>query len=268
MFYDGTNGTKKEAEKASDRLSIAVEKSLRSLVKGTDEYKEKRRSDGVKRQDAMIPALAKAFRRVFAQQEKDIMKQVDDTKGLKKVLPSLSTTYTQLYITVLTPTLTQFMEQEGQIALDEVVEGASFVVTDAMKQARKQQIVDIATSVDSVTDEKIGKVITEAVNNGLTPQETRNALRQVFTELSTSRLDTIVRTESARSATLSQIEARQQSEVVEGKERYTSVDERTCPYCSAMHGKVIGLEKSYFKKGDSMVGTNGKPLSLHYCDTV
>ena len=161
------------------------------------------------------------------------------------------------------------MKNEGQIAIEEVIDGVSFSIdTEAMKTMQRKQILTIAQSVDKVTDKKIKEVIANSLSNGLTPHETRQALKEVFNDLTTHRLDTIVRTEATRAATFSQIEAWKQSGVVSLKERYTSVDERTCPHCEAMHGKKIGLDETYYRKGDVMIGTNGKPLKLDYDDTV
>jgi hypothetical protein len=38
---------------------------------------------------------------------------------------------------------------------------------------------------------------------------------------------------------------------VSWKEWYTAKSDRTCRYCNAMNGKVIDLQKTYFKVGDS-----------------
>lgn len=64
----------------------------------------------------------------------------------------------------------------------------------------------------------------------------------------------IARTEVVTASNFAEVEAYDQSGVVEAKEWWTSPDERLCPQCSAMHGKQIAVKDDFFKKGETFQG--------------
>jgi hypothetical protein len=56
-------------------------------------------------------------------------------------------------------------------------------------------------------------------------------VKDVFKELKTSRLEMIVRTETIRASDYATRTAWEESNVVEGKEWFTALDERVCQHC-------------------------------------
>lgn len=70
------------------------------------------------------------------------------------------------------------------------------------------------------------------------------------------RAQRIARSEVIRASNYGQEQAYIQSGVVSGKEWLTSFDERTCPACGAMDGRIIGLNQNYFNRGDIFQGFN------------
>lgn len=61
----------------------------------------------------------------------------------------------------------------------------------------------------------------------------------------------IARTEVIRASNYSANQAYIQSGVITGKEWLCAAQERTCPYCSKLNGKVVKLEENFFNLGDT-----------------
>ena len=83
--------------------------------------------------------------------------------------------------------------------------------TDKIKKELKKKIEQIARNVDTVTDEKIGKVVEMGLAGNMQPEEIKKELIKVFDELQGRRLETIVRTEAIRFGTYAEQSAREQS---------------------------------------------------------
>ena len=69
----------------------------------------------------------------------------------------------------------------------------------------------------------------------------------------------------SRAQGFADIQAWTQSCVVTGKEWFTSEDDRVCPFCMALDGKVTGLSENFFDKGDSQT-IDGKTQHYNYDD--
>lgn len=100
----------------------------------------------------------------------------------------------------------------------------------------------MGTSVDAVTRVKIEEVFTA----GLSTDETVDELKKVFTELKTTRLQAIVRTETTKVSNQASKVAYSQSKVVTEMKWYTALDERVSDLCSSLHGKTVGVEETFF----------------------
>lgn len=251
-------------------LSDIVAKAIESEVKGTEAYYEKR----VKKKNARLDATEKKYRktmkRIFMLQKSDILKQMTakkSTNGSNKWIPKLDKKYIALYISLLTWPQKDLIKQEWDIAIREVDKDWIFnVVTPEMMVWQKTNLTRLANAIDGTTDEKIQKTIEAGLTNWLAPKDISSAVEWVFNELEKKRLDVIVRTETARIATKTQIKAREQSGVVAKKEWYTALDERVCNFCWPMHWKTVALNENYFTKWSEFTGDNWKVMKMNYDD--
>ena len=116
-----------------------------------------------------------------------------------------------------------------------------------MAKKAKDMLTALAKEVDSVTDSNLLNAIWKAVDQWLSPEETKEVLQWVFKDLKTTRLDKIVRTESIRYWSYAEQEAWNQSWVVKYKQRWTALDERTCESCWKLHWKKIPLNGVFAK---------------------
>jgi len=285
VFIDGApavteiSGSKKDIEKKSISDTIVNKFSL--LLKEVEPKKrsedrmEKKISKKTRRMKKYYKPYNAKLQTIFWIQEKDIMKQYDSqTKDIKeisidmkKVSVSLWNKYTNAYLRLLGPVQKDLMESEWQLAMNEVKDMAFDVNTTKSKKIQKWILTNMAQEVDKVTDKKLNAVIDAGIQGWLSPDEVRVSIQWVFTELSTSRAKKIVRTETMRAATDSQILARDQSNIVKWKERYTAQDERVCEWCGPLHWKKIGLTDPYFKKWDKYKGRDWWTMKLDYSST-
>ena len=211
------------------------------------------------------------FLKIFEQQKKDILKKFDQEhkKGFKKYDYQLLLKYYALYHIFLRPTVEEIITQEGLRAMSELNVDIEFnPSTDKIKKELKKKIEQIARNVDTVTDEKIGKVVEMGLAGNMQPEEIKKELIKVFDELQGRRLETIVRTEAIRFGTYAEQSAREQSWVVKSKQWRTAIDERVCEYCGKMHGKKIWLQEDFFKQWSIMSGTNWGRLRLDYENVI
>ncbi|MDR2416372.1 MAG: phage head morphogenesis protein [Candidatus Peribacteria bacterium] len=161
--------------------------------------------------------------------------------------------YTALYYLFLAPEEKTLIQNEGTQALIEVGVGEIYNVNDKKVQNYiKESIAKMSNSIDSTTNDELAKKIEYIYFNGLSVEEGVQTIQEVFKTLSTTRSRTIVRTETIRAGTYATLTAWKGSGVVEKKQWYTALDERTCPTCLSMHGKIVNLDDDFAKEGSSI----------------
>lgn len=115
----------------------------------------------------------------------------------------------------------------------------------------------VSKGINEETDKQLRATLSAGINDGESIDELSARVESVYGSAAGFRADRIARTESTSSATFGQIEAWQQSGVVEAQEWFTAMDERVCDYCGDMDGKIIGLGDNYFNQGDSLTVGSG-----------
>ena len=168
----------------------------------------------------------------------------------------------------LKPLIAIVVTETGQSAIKDVGLSPSQFnpYTDPIKQFMDQRSTKIAKDVNDETEKQLRATLSQGLQAGETSFELRARVEQVFGSALTVRADRIARTESARAQTFGDIEAWDQSGVVEAKEWFTAHDDRQCKFCRPMDGKVIGIKTNFFRKGDVWEGDDGKTITLDYDD--
>ena len=146
------------------------------------------------------------------------------------------------------------------------VTSLSGISEHAILKVLKANIYKFAASIDTTTNAKLTKVFSDILENWLSVQEWTDLVKWVFTELKTSRAEMIVRTEVIKASNMWTQLGWEQSGVVEWKERYTALDERTCPLCAPMHGKIIDLHKNFYDKGEIIYWNDWTSQANNYDD--
>lgn len=129
--------------------------------------------------------------------------------------------------------------------------------------------VDLATKRLAKTYNKTtARLLKTALNQGITEGEGLADLTKRVAEIyefsDTSRAKAVAHTESFYIANKGNLEAYRQSGVVKAHRWYTAEDERVCPWCEPQNGKIVDVDDNFFAKGETLIGSDGKPLRLDY----
>lgn len=136
------------------------------------------------------------------------------------------------------------------------------------EQASINKIVELAAkrlarSYNDTTADLLKKALNEGIQAGEALSQLAERVRSVYAYSDQHRAETVARTESFYIANEGSREAYRQSGVVTSVRWYTAEDERVCPYCGPLNGKVIGVNEVFYNKGDE-IEADGKPLKLDY----
>ena len=228
---------------------------------------------------------AKAVSDVFDAQVKDILALIaaapSPTRELvvqvENVLKARS--YQREIVEALSP----YLREAISVGVDVGIETVSKVATsvdfsverqDLAKYAESESVRIARTTASGVTEQTSVRV-RDLLGDGLEKGETSDQLAKRVQEWadgqkgedgSWSRARTIARTESMRAARVAEVEAWKATGVVTGKTWLLAPD--PCKFCEAASKafgeKSIGLDDSFFKKGDTLTGADGRVMILDY----
>jgi HK97 family phage portal protein len=143
----------------------------------------------------------------------------------------------------------------GREVLDLLQKDAEFILTpELVAEFIRESTLQAATSFTTSTKEAIARLLEDGRAAGLSYPKIARQIRERFAELARFEAQRLVRTEMSRAATAGTLAAYEQSGVVRAKEWWTAEDERVCPSCGGMHGKVMGVRDEYFAKDDEYEG--------------
>lgn len=112
------------------------------------------------------------------------------------------------------------------------------------------------------------KLLKIALNQGITEGESLDQLTkrvaEVYEYSDTVRARAVAHTETFYIANEGNKEAYRQSGVVEAVRWYTAEDELVCPWCAPQQGKIVGVNENFYNKGETITGSDGRPLALDY----
>lgn len=247
VFFDWTEAEKEESPKKE--LTIDFKSIVKSNIPWSEWWMIKRHNQKNNRYLAYEKKLREWFLKVFSKQEKAIISEFEKKWFIsdKAIKLKLDKKYYAVYQLFLKDTVDDIIKSEWERASEEINSKSPFEYDEKMAKKAKDMLTALAKEVDSVTDSNLLNAIWKAVDEWLSPWETKEVLLWVFEDLKTSRLDKIVRTESIRYGSFAEQEARIQSWVVKYKQRWTALDERTCDSCWKLHWKKIPLNGVFAK---------------------
>jgi hypothetical protein len=137
--------------------------------------------------------------------------------------------------------------------------------TDAIQSFFTKRTERVASEVNKETERQLRAAITEGMTATETTYEIRARIEEVFGASATARADRMAQYQVSRINSYADVEAWEQSGVVESKEWFTAEDERVCPGCNHMHHQTASLREAFFDKGDTLTVSRGedkKPYKL------
>jgi len=204
---------------------------------------------------------------LFKEQEKLILERLNkDVRYWRKdarvgkaasVIPSVEE-LSKIWNVVFLELIREIVIEQGNYVLDFLGAGGNLeVTTDPAVEYLREHGAELIREINETTREKLRETLAEGFEAGEAVPDLATRVEDVFKDATRNRAEMIARTEAIRASNFGAVEAYRQSGVVEAEEWLAERDDRTCPFCLEMDGKVIGLDESFFDKGDSLtVGGN------------
>lgn len=157
----------------------------------------------------------------------------------------------------------------GQWGGEMVIDGFAFDVESKAAVKAIERIAEGFSKTAARTGlDEIKQVLTWGMDEGKSIGEIQGKLRSLYDEVWKDRADMIARTETMRAANAGLAEGWKQSGVVTKKIWLTAGD--ACEICEPLNGMEVGLEETFFDKGDEHSYEDGegnqKTVVLDYGD--
>lgn len=185
-------------------------------------------------------------------------------KSANDFLPS-DESFVKISIDALTPIIRELIRQQGQDSLDFLGSPLRFDFNKTIAESIRRFVSKASDTYIKTVRERIAELITKGVQEGWSVQKMQQEVRATYTAMSRDNALRLARTETIRASNFATEQAFIQSQVVTGKEWFTALDERVCPYCEEMDGKIFDVEATIFDKGDELT-VDGNSLSFDYGD--
>lgn len=135
-------------------------------------------------------------------------------------------------------------------------------VNDRVRDYIQNRIDHMASSTNDETIKKIRDSITEGIQEGESLSQLKKRIRAIYSNASDVRAERIARTETIAASNEAAQEAYRQSPLVVSLEWSTEAD--GCVYCQALNGKIVGIDETFARTGESVTGTDGTLLPISY----
>jgi HK97 family phage portal protein len=251
-----------------NKFDIAKQKAIKNISTMSDDDFEPIHKAFVSRVTPYEEQVVKLVREFNAKQKKEVI------DNLKKIIKGAKISKTDIFdikkwiaalVDLVTPSLVDLFMSEGTEAM--ALMGASgFAITKEVRAAIDKAIALLSKSYNSTTLDALKTILEEGQAEGLGLDELASRVSDIYEFSNVTRAEVVARTETFRIANDATKEAWKQTGVVKTIKWYTAADERVCEFCAPMHGKTIGIDEDFFKKGDAMTGASGTELKFDYCD--
>lgn len=137
-------------------------------------------------------------------------------------------------------------------------------ITQKLREYIAERVRRFAQSTNDETVAALEETIAEGLQEGDSNTKMRNRIKAVYKYVDTVRAERIARTETLAASNAGANEAYKQSPLVVAKEFSAEAD--ACDICLALNGKVVGLESSFAKNGETIQGvdSDGNPTDQTY----
>lgn len=146
-----------------------------------------------------------------------------------------------------------------QMTVDRLFDPMNPAVVRALSQHRYGSVQSINSTIIKQLREKLAQGMAEGEN----VPELRSRVETVFEGLSAYGAERIARTETIWAWNEGARQGYKQSGIVEKLQWVSSGDQRSCDFCLDMDGQIIGIDNSFFDKGDNFE-VNEQALDFTY----
>ena len=153
--------------------------------------------------------------------------------------------------TIEKPFIKYTMMSGGESALRQITSVTQFdPINPAVTRALEQHRYGAVQSVNSTIVKQLRKKLAAGMEEGENLPDLRRRVETVFEGLSAYGAERIARTETIWAWNEGARQGYKQSGVVEKLQWVSSGDRRTCDWCLDLDGAIIGIDTSFFDKGD------------------
>lgn len=271
----------KKRKEIANEIAEKAKEAVASLTKAAEELKKKDITD---LSDDEYEVIYKAFatrvtpyQRALAERTRGFNK--DQREEVLKNLPNAIKTkavdadelfdkekYVVALVDIAEPILTELYGKEGAAAAELLGQGGIDVLTPEVRKAIKRSVELMSGTYNEATLDLLKEKLEQGISQGASFDELKELVKQVYEFSDEVRSERVAVTETFRIANDATHEAWKQSEVVKTIKWYTAADERVCPFCAPLHGKVIGIDEKFYEKGETITAEGGKTLDLDYED--
>lgn len=274
--FDATFVKRKEiAENISEKAADALRKLNKEVTKAKKKDITKLSNEEFepiyKKFNIRVSAFEKliniAIQKFNAEQKKTVLANM--TEATKAVDAGALFAYDEdvkLLVSMIEPIILDLYEKEAKEALSLIGDAAEFTLTSELKKAITNGVNLMSESYNTTTLGLLKSTLEQGLEDGLSFEELSKSIEQIYEFSDEARAMQVARTESFRAANDANKEAWKQSDVVKSVKWYTAVDEKVCPVCSPLDGKIVGIDENFFQKGDEVEGTDGKKITIDYAD--
>lgn len=233
----------------------------------TKENKEKFWKGFVLRTDVDEMRMRMLMSKLFDEQREDVYRNIENLKkGLAdKMLFNIKAENAK-WLTIMGAFIRELVAEKGEeiFAFLGMPRGLDLSTRRAANYLNKKGVKFIK-SANETTTRKLRKTLAEGVIGKEGIPELKKRVDKIYNSASKHRSELIARSEVIRASNFATNEAYIQSEIVVGKEWVTALDERTCPWCNSLDGKIVPVKSTFFKEGDDIT-VEGRKLDLDYED--
>lgn len=251
-----------ESEEAKDKHVKEMTKAERGEVMRKNLFREQQQWEQPYRE---------RVNRVFEKQQAQILERFKDVGDIKEkqleewLFDKLESS--AIWKNTLLPITAEILIEQSrhmfEFVDDDTVEGV-LEITPAIRREIEDRIERFTGDVDDQTRAEIIETITEGISEGESLSKLQDRIESVYNYASTTRSERIARTETIFTSNKAQQLALKQIPSVAGQEWLANPG--ACEFCSAVNGKIVGLNENFFNQGQSVEGQDGGVHILDYTD--
>lgn len=215
-------------------------------------------------------AMAETVRQFNAKQKEEVVKNIGRaikiTKGVERSALFDKDEWIGILVDLSHPAMADLMAKEGKEAATLLGATDTDIMTPEVRKSLKRSLELMADSYNETTLDLLKRKLEEGLDDGLSLAELKGRVAEIYEFSDEHRAEQVARTETFRIANAATHAAWKQTGVVKTVKWYTAADERVCPWCAPMHGKIVGIDEDFFKKGDTATGSDGSKLDIEYDD--
>ena len=219
-----------------------------ALFKATDQYEKEfivMINAHWERERKIIVANLKKLKKAYT-----VSKDPDDI--IDQILPPEGGMAGELREEV-TQIIVRILAEMGQRELERLALEIEFdIANPEVQKWLKEHVFKFAKKIEAESVDQLRKALLDGLDAGEGIPKITNRINEIFGDWSKARAEMVARTEALRASNRGAVEAYKQAGITK-KVWITHHGARTCDWCTAMDGTIVGVEEDYWQTGDEFI---------------